>query len=48
MKFRTLISVLAVALLPLWSAAGHASDASKPELVILNWADELRAKGSPR
>ncbi|MBK6657664.1 MAG: spermidine/putrescine ABC transporter substrate-binding protein [Proteobacteria bacterium] len=42
MNLRTLLSALIVLfLLPLWPAFGHASDASKPELVILNWADYI-------
>ena len=41
MKLRTLLSLFAVALLPLWSVLGAAADGSKPELVILNWADYI-------
>ncbi len=41
MKLRTLFTVLSLLLLPLLSAPSLASDASKSELVILNWADYI-------
>lgn len=41
MNARTLFSILVALLLPLLSVASSASDASKPELVILNWADYI-------
>jgi spermidine/putrescine transport system substrate-binding protein len=41
MNVRTFVTCLAIFLLPLWPALSSASDASKPELVILNWADYI-------
>ena len=41
MNLRTFFTCLVTLLLPLWSVHSPASDASKPELVVLNWADYI-------
>lgn len=41
MNIRTFLTFLVVAVAPLWFTVSAASDASKPELVILNWADYI-------
>ena len=41
MKLHTILALLATLALPLCASADAASEASKPELVVLNWADYI-------